>query len=332
MKKPSLAPAPAPKPKRLAQHHNLINARYYLESYKLRIFNLLLAEINVNDSEFAPQRIQLTDAFGPSTGGREYRKIKDFLQDIASTTVTIEDTVVSSRGKLRSNFKTYPLFDEAGYLEGESSFTICFNTKLKPFLLNLKTTGCFCLNDLRYLEKLNSFYTQRFYWKLRQLVDFRQQLIQYDELRFMLALDTLEGVPIKYGDISNFKRKVLDVAKNELSKTDLVFDYTIERNRATKAVEAIRIHFVNRTPKQAPLQLLPPDQAQVFARLLKNECSEEQANWTLFKSGIDAKELNRLCYENEVYKRDHPSTNQAARLLKLVRAVWESSKNKNPAN
>lgn len=314
------------KAQKVAQHHNLINARYYLDNYKLKIFNILLASINPDDKEFTPQRIELAEIFG-GVGGREYRKIKSFLDDVVSTTVHVEDVVVSARGRVRNNFKTYPLFDEAGYLNGENSFTICFNSKLKKHLLELKNTGCYCLNDLKYLAALNSFYTQRLYWKLRQLYDFKQRAIEYKNLRWLLELDTMEGTPEKYADVSNFKRRVLDVAKNELSKTDLVFDYKFVRNRETKEVETLRITFEKHTAKQAPLSLLEPAQQQIYDRLRRNECSDEQTRWVVFKSGIDFLTLNKICHENEFFKVSNPATNQAARLLKNIKAIWNAQKN-----
>ena len=119
----------------------------------------------------------------------------------------------------------------AKYFTGKGEVELCFDPKLKPYLLQLQSR--FTSYKLHNVIKLRSRYSVRLYELLKQYEGLRETQFRTRELRTMLGLT--EGEFTLWAD---FRRNVLDLAQRELpKKTDLGFTYVARNRRAVAAVD-----------------------------------------------------------------------------------------------
>ncbi len=219
--------------KKATQHNHLVNAKFDMSTYEMRLFIAMMSRLNKSDSEFSECQIHLSDFMDKATGGKTYQMIKDACVSMSKKVIQIESLVEGSNGSLRKQFVVLPLMAMAAYQEGEATITAQFNNKLKPYLLNL--AGNFTQAEIKQLFRLKSFYSYRLYWLLKQYQTFGQRYIEIEELREIL---NLKG---KYDRFQDFKIKVLNVAKKELKESDMAFTFDLEKKG--RRVVGIRFYF-----------------------------------------------------------------------------------------
>lgn len=219
--------------KKATQHNHLVNAKFDMSTYEMRLFISLLSRLSRSDSEFSECQIHLTDFMDKSTGGKTYQIIKDACISLSKKVIQIESLVEANNGDMRKKFVVLPLMAMAAYQEGEATITAQFNIKLKPYLLNL--AGNFTQAEIKQLFRLKSFYSYRLYWLLKQYQTFGQRYIEIDELRHMLNLQD------KYDRFQDFKIKVINVAMKELKNSDMAFTFDLVKKG--RKIEGIRFYF-----------------------------------------------------------------------------------------
>ncbi len=90
--------------------------------------------------------------------------------------------------------------------------------KLKPYLLELQDR--FVKADIRYIFKLSSEYSKRIYTMFKQWEKLGKYEVSVEEWQKLLEVPKTQKM---YGE---FKRKVLEVAKNQINEnTDLIVDF-----------------------------------------------------------------------------------------------------------
>lgn len=98
--------------------------------------------------------------------------------------------------------------------KGQGGISLKLNPDLQPFFLGLKNQ--FTLVPLTDLCKFSSTYSQRLYMFLCQYQHIGKSVLSITELRYRLNLG------VKYKDYKDFRRRVLNVAVEEINKiTDL---------------------------------------------------------------------------------------------------------------
>jgi hypothetical protein len=122
-----------------------------------------------------------------------------------------------------------------------------FNDEIRPYLLQLRQN--FTKPQLEQLLKLKSSHSYRIYWLLKEYGTFGQRTIDVEELKSLL---NLQG---RYKQFPLFRLRVLNRAQEELSKTDLPFEY--ELHCEGKNNKVVRIRFVFK-----PLLVLTEAEAQ----------------------------------------------------------------------
>lgn len=112
----------------------------------------------------------------------------------------------------------------AEYSKIDDTVTLSFDPALKPFLLELRAN--FTSADISNFSNLASFYSMKLYELLKQYEKIGVRRFTLEELRYILT------VGIKYPLYADFKRRVIDFARDELrDKTDIRFDYSEETIR-----------------------------------------------------------------------------------------------------
>ncbi|MFZ4773736.1 MAG: replication initiation protein [Terrimicrobiaceae bacterium] len=125
------------------------------------------------------------------------------------------------------------------YVEGSGVVSLCFDPKLKPFLLQLKNR--FTNYRIKNIVQLKSQFSIRIYELLKQYKKIGQRLFLVSDLRSILGIE--DGQYKLYAD---FKRKVILIAQKELAKkTDISFRF--EEIKIGHGVGQIRF-YVNKKP------------------------------------------------------------------------------------
>lgn len=228
-----------------------------VSSTELKLLAAVLAKINPTSPEISEITVSL-DEFNELMESEyhpaRFKEVVDLLS-ILRYNALLPDT--ENRKNLTGSFA---VFRYAGLaIEGETLVAVFrIEEAISPFLYKLasnytklKLKDYFCLSSATYI-RLFEILSQ---YKYRGRVT-----IDYSELRKMLNIEEE-----KYPTFSNFRRRVLDPAKEAIIKhTGLIFSYTTKR--AGKGGKADAITFTFNTPKsnvysipQEKLSLLTDD-------------------------------------------------------------------------
>jgi plasmid replication initiation protein len=216
----------------VVQHNNLVNSRFEMTIYEMRMFLFMLSAINQDDDEFNAVKIPVSyfKSLSSDVKSNFYKIIKETAQSLHKKEITIESTVTTSKGRKRRKFHTYSLMAESSYIEGAAYVQAEFNDKLAPYLLELKNN--FTTAQLRQLLKFKSYYTHRIYWLLKQYSNFKQKQAADGTMERRVELDELRalvGAEDKYDRYDHFRKYVIHKAQQEMKHSDLPFTFTEER-------------------------------------------------------------------------------------------------------
>ena len=216
----------------LAQHNDLIKAQYDMSLLEMRLFIAMLARINRGDSEFTTCRIPVSELYPDGrVGGKTYAQVKKSVMRLVGRTITIESKDERGIREVVSN----PLMATCRYKEGTGYIVAQFNNFVKPYLLELK--GDFTVAQELMLIDFRSFYSFRVYWLLK-VSAFYKDTIRFDLPLFKQMLNLKD----QYVNFADFKRFVLEVAKQEVASTDMAFEY--EPVKDGRTVVAITFHLL----------------------------------------------------------------------------------------
>lgn len=309
--------------KKATQHNHLVNAKFDMSTYEMRLFIALLSRLSKSDSEFSECQIHLTEFLEKTKGGKTYQMIKDACLSLSKKVIQIESLVETNKGDMRKKFIVLPLMAMAAYQEGEAIITAQFNNKLKPYLLNL--AGNFTQAEIKQLFRLKSFYSYRLYWLLKQHQTFGERYMEINDLREMLNLQE------KYDRFQDFKSKVIHVAMKELKDSDMAFTY--EQVKKGRNVVGIRFFFsphglmslgaepgVNQqqqlfadegaTAPILPTETSPPGKISVRETLEKLKLSNLQINRIMQR--VPAADIYKTAYDINLTLLDKSNLNPAA--------------------
>lgn len=229
--------------KLVVQRNDLVNARFALTTLEMRLFMAMLARINRDDTEFREMHIPVTEVValsGRRPSSNDYQQLKDMCALLASRVLYIERPSKKKRAgqatdETALSFSNTPLMAYADYSSEERALVVRFNDRVRDHLLQLNA-GNFTQAQLMQLLKLKSAHSYRIYWLLKQYGNFGTRTLQVAELKRLL---NLEG---QYKQFPLFKLRVLDRAQQELTQTNLAFEYELIRG-AGNSVEEIRFRF-----------------------------------------------------------------------------------------
>ncbi len=233
------SPPPAPTSKIVVQHNALVNARFDMSTVEMRLFMAMLSRIGRDDSEFREMYIPLTEVValsGRRPSSKDYQQVAGMCDQLVSRILHIERPSRSRRdrrGNDTPDFDKIPLMAYAKYRGEEGALRVRFNDEVIPYLLQLHQN--FTKAQVVQLLKLKSPHSYRIYWLLKEYATFGTRTIGVEELKNLLSLNG------QYKQFPLFRLRVLDRAQEELSKTDMPFEY--ELLREGKAVAQIKFKF-----------------------------------------------------------------------------------------
>ena len=214
---------------KIKKNNYVVKSNYFIEaSYKLslqehRITYILTTKIEKNDDKFKPYRFN-------------QKEISNILKNHKFTMSELIKTIDSLRNKelvirKESSVLTTKWLSSAEYFD-DGTMELCFDTKLKPYLLQLKDK--FTSLDFDNAIKFKSTYSIRMYELLKQYKSIGERVLEIDDLREKFCIGENE-----YERYNDFKRKIIIQAQNEINKnTEINFDY--EEIKKGKKIVAIK--------------------------------------------------------------------------------------------
>ena len=261
--------------------NQLIEAKYKLTLEEQRLILLTIAQIDTDDEDFKIYNIKLKDLEEKTGHFKKYSRLKKFMETIMKKPIWLDENLIVN------------WFSSLEYKNGEGRLEVCFDPKLKPFLLALKKE--FTKLDMLKLLNLQSTYAVRIYQLLKQYEKIGYRKFSVDKLREMLQ------TPKSYSDFFSFKTKVLNVAKEEINhKTDLEIDWEVLKRERKKVVE-IKFVIQSKPTSKNQEDKLKEINTQIASKKIK-ELNNSLANiddFKLFRTKILKEYRNKLLVLNE---------------------------------
>lgn len=230
----------------IVKHNDLIEARYQLPNLQeQRLLLMLLSQIKPNDEDFKCYRISVSD-FAEILG----IKNKDIYAELDRTSLALVSRTVSIRDG--NSFLHANWLSSAQYKSGSGYIELAFDPKLKPYLLQLKSSFTQLKTDM--VLHFKSIYSIRLYELLKKEA-FKVKngqfsvYFEYDDLRGILGIGKKE-----YVLFSNFKNKTIQPAISEISdKTDL-FINDVKYGKTGRKITNITFFVGVRTEQETKLR------------------------------------------------------------------------------
>ncbi|MDQ1233639.1 plasmid replication initiation protein [Paenibacillus sp. SORGH_AS306] len=224
----------------VTKSNDLIEMPLKMSVVELRIIYVLISIISPDDQEFQRYRFKISE-FAKLAGVKNkniYAQVKEYTLNLMSHPFYINEN-------LQVNWLA-----SAEYFPNEGIIEVEFSPKLKPYLLQLKEKfTSFRLNDIL---KLKSAYSMRIYELLKQYEKLGQRTLKVQRLKELL------GIEDQYPVYSDFKKRVITKAQQEINKsTDIEFNY-VERKSGRKVDEIV---FTIKTKAKQTVTILPPTEA-----------------------------------------------------------------------
>lgn len=298
----------------IALDNALINARYFMTLNELRIFALMLCRVGKDDSDFSMIKIPCQQLFPKKNV--KYELIKEAAKKLASKTIEVE--VLTAKNKRK--FDAIPLMSWCSYTEGEGYVSARFNDLVKPYVLNLKKN--FTSAQLKLLNTMTSFYSWRLYWLLKQYEDFGKRRMSLAEFAEKMMIEK------KYQEWYDIKRRVLQPVQKDLRKSDMRFDYEVEKQGRKVAFltfifgskvggKQVKENQVKRIPKKAAQPRSHSQQGELNfeafnSQMQQNHASLDSLSQKLinlgltreeiqyFKTHIEPQQLKKIAYAMDV--------------------------------
>lgn len=216
------------------QSNELIEASYKIASIgEGRLIRMLIAQIKPTDEDFKTYRISVADYanfFGLS-GNNVYALIKKSADELAGRRIMIEQ----GKSWLRTNW-----LSSAEYIEGSGFVDLCFDKKLKPYLLQLQ--GYYKDYELERIINFKSGYSIRLF-ELLKVEEFKakqngfKRSFEYEELREKLGIESSEYLFFK-----DFRVRVIDSARKEINENTDIYIFDIDYAKTGRKVTHMVFH------------------------------------------------------------------------------------------
>lgn len=200
--------------------NSLVEASYKLSVNEQKLILMLTSSIRTEDKDFQTYVIAVKDLAKALKLKRcnIYDRVEELVSGLVQKTLTLE-RVVFVKNKPHDRTLKVNWLSSAEYFHGEGKVELCFDPKLKPYLLNLNK--CFTTYKFREITQLKSNFSIRIYELLKQYENLESRQFELDELKGILGLSIDQYTPYY-----NFKVRILQVAQKELrEKTSISFEF-----------------------------------------------------------------------------------------------------------
>lgn len=243
--------------KQLARSHSVVThsnqlteARYSLTLGEQKVILFLISQISPQDTELHDYHIRVQD-FGMMMGLKGnslYQRMDETLDRLLSRVIHIP----KQTGYLKIGWVS-----SAEYIKGQGLVQLRFDSKLKPYLLQLREQ--FTRYRLFVVTQFQSAYSVRIYMLLKQYERIGEREFDLNEFREMLGIEKK-----KYSQFKDFRKWVLNQAKKEFDRRDehgaalcdITFD--LETLREGRCITRLKF-YIRRNQYQESLMLGLPE-------------------------------------------------------------------------
>ena len=267
----------------IVKSNDLINSSYSLSLIEMKLVLKLSSVLTKDDDEFTKYKFNVWDL------------LKDF--HLWKNHIEIEKAVYSLATKaFKIKKDTWRLIiwflSSAEYFKGDWLIELCFDAKLKPYLLWLQTY--FTAYNFSNVVNLKSKYSVRIYELLKSYEWIWSRVITVDELKTFLWFE------IKWKKNMNktypynmFKRRVILKAQEDILKqcNDLSFDF--EEIKSWRTITAIKfiINKKKKVPKVEP-NTKQPDNKEISSVDIIDKNKEEKKNKKETETEVKVESVN----------------------------------------
>lgn len=216
------------------------HARYKLTPREMKLILYMASLIRPEDSDFETYLVPVTEiesvlkADEDKKHGSFYERLDDLLDSVTSKKITFPTDFVLEGVRLRGHINwvagAVPKSNEDGVLCVEFGFS----PQMKPFMLGLKER--FTRFELMEVARMKSSFSIRLFQMCKA---YYYENIRHGRNTMTVGVKELKarlGIQNKYPDFRNFRRKVLDVAKdeiNEKTRLNVELEYLRKSRRIT---------------------------------------------------------------------------------------------------
>ena len=248
--------------KLIYQHNVITSGRYDYSACMLDILFMVLSGLEVGKMEYT---IHVQDI--EAITGRKWnlKQLREATESIGSRMFEIETP---------ERIRQIWLFSNVDYILGTGSFTVGINPKASPYFFELKNN--FTALQLKSVLNCSSKYAKRLYAIACQWRSVGSKRFEIEELKKMLGLIDKKGNE-QFERISDFKIKVLDVAKKQINEnTDIEIDFELKKRG--RSFHWITLHINSQKFKQLEIEFDKSIDIQKFkSKLMAYGFNEEQA-------------------------------------------------------
>lgn len=294
----------------VVKSNDLNEAHYRLTTAEQRIILMMVSMIQPGDDDFHIYRIKISD-FLELLGIKNqqmYTEVKKITKGLIEKVLTIK----KPKSELQLSW-----FSSAEYFDGEGYVELCFDPKLKPYLLGLKE--CFVKYNLRNVIKLKSSYAIRIYELLKQYEKIGRRTFEVDELKLILGIK-----PDEYDLYKHFKSRVLSAAKRELEAiTDISFEINeIKTGRKVTSIEFVIVANKGRETQQLDMSVV---KMSVMDSVVESMSEEDRGMFEKIQSHYQLSREQAFDIVAEVMPKR--GRDYVVSVLKYCRSYYERKKN-----
>jgi len=201
--------------KLIYQHNVITSGRYDYSACMLDILFMVLSCLEKDKMKYIIHAHDIEEITGRKWN---YKQLRGATAEIGSRLFEIETP---------DRYRQLWLFEYVDYITGTGSFEIKINESAKPYFFELKDN--FTSLQLKSILNCSSKYAKRLYAIACQWRNIGSKKFEIKELKNMLGLIDKKGNE-QFERISDFKLKVLDIAKKQISEnTDVFLEYELKK-------------------------------------------------------------------------------------------------------
>lgn len=223
----------------IVKANELVEARYRLTANEQKLILAMVACIQPEDEDFKAYRFEvkeLSEFMGVKT--------KAVYNEISKIAIRLRKRDIDIYRLETDSFINMGWLSSSEYFVGEGAVELCFDPKLKPYLLKLKER--FIKYKPEVVQQIHSGYSIRIYELLKQYEKIKKRIFEVREFREILGIG--EGEYKRYFD---FKKRVLNTAQRDINEnTDIRIGFReIRKGKRVEAIEFSIIPNVKRKPE-----------------------------------------------------------------------------------
>lgn len=208
----------------IVKHNKIIEGKYNLDTWEIKIIAKLSSLIHKDDDDFKEFNFKSSDLLNElGFGEKNHIQLKETIEKLITKKITIQkekETLVTT------------FLSSCRYMHDTSEIILRFDPNLRPYLLQLKEN--FTKYQLENVLTLSSFYAIRIYELCKQYETIKERTIEIKELKEILDIKAKS-----YNIYNRFKEKVLTIAEREINeKTDISINF--EELKTGRKVTAIK--------------------------------------------------------------------------------------------